>query len=58
MTEIFRGYIQTKNKKCIQKFGHGEPLLTWPEAMPLILRFQIPVKSLGYAGIGLEFFFG
>ena len=33
MTEIFRGYIQTSNKKSVQKFGHGEPLLTLADAM-------------------------
>ena len=35
MVNIFRGYVQTKNKKCIQKFGNGEPLLTLAQAKAL-----------------------
>ena len=35
MVEIFRGYVQTKNKKCIQKFGNGEPLLSLEKAKTL-----------------------
>ncbi len=32
MIEIFRGYVKTKDKKPIQKFGNDEPLLTLDEA--------------------------
>ena len=28
MTELFRGFVKTRNKKCTQKFANGEPLLT------------------------------
>lgn len=35
MIEIFRGYVQTKNKRCVQKFGSGEPLLTLEDALKL-----------------------
>ena len=35
MTELFRGYVATKNKKCIQKFSEGEPLFTLEEAEKL-----------------------
>lgn len=35
MVNIFRGYVKTINKKCIQKFGNGEPLLTLSEASAL-----------------------
>lgn len=33
MIDIFRGYVATINKKCIQAFGNGEPLLSLEEAM-------------------------
>lgn len=33
MIDIFRGYVATKNKKCIQAFSNGEPLLSLKEAM-------------------------
>ena len=51
MTEIFRGYVRTENKKCIQKFGHGEPLLTLTEAMQYsefagVLNGQYTVKDV------------
>lgn len=29
---LFRGYIQTKNKRSLQKFGHGEALMSWQQA--------------------------
>lgn len=29
---LFRGYVATKNKKCLQKFANGEKLLTLEEA--------------------------
>lgn len=35
MVDIFRGYVATNNKKCIQKFGNGEPLLTLAQAATL-----------------------
>ena len=35
MVDIFRGYVQTKNKKCTQKFGNGESLLTLAQAKTL-----------------------
>lgn len=28
MQQLFRGYVKTKNKRCLQKFGNGEKLLT------------------------------
>lgn len=33
--ELFRGYVATKNKKCLQKFANGERLLTLEEAKEL-----------------------
>ena len=27
MQQLFRGYVKTKNKRCLQKFGNGEKLL-------------------------------
>lgn len=33
--ELFRGYVKTKNKKCTQKFGNGEKLLTLEQAQKL-----------------------
>lgn len=33
MIDIFRGYVATINKKCIQAFGNGEPLLSLENAM-------------------------
>ena len=35
MSELYRGYVKTKNKACLQKFGHGEKLLTFAEAQRL-----------------------
>lgn len=35
MSELYRGYVKTKNKACLQKFGHGEKLLTFAEAQKL-----------------------
>ena len=32
MIDIFRGYVKTKDKKPIQKFGGDEPLLTLEQA--------------------------
>ena len=32
---LFRGYVLTKNKKCLQKFANGEKLLTLEEARKL-----------------------
>lgn len=33
--EIFRGYVKTKNKACMQKFANGEKLLTLEQAQQL-----------------------
>lgn len=33
--ELFRGYVKTKDKKCMQKFGNGEKLLTLEQAQKL-----------------------
>jgi putative DNA primase/helicase len=32
MSELFRGFVRTKNKKCTQKFAGGEKLLTLAQA--------------------------
>ena len=32
MSELFRGFVRTKNKKCTQKFANGEKLLTLEQA--------------------------
>ena len=31
MQQLFRGYVKTKNKRCLQKFGNGEKLLTFDD---------------------------
>lgn len=41
---LFKGYVQTKNKKCMQKFANGEKLLTLEQAQ----------KCEEYAGILAE----
>jgi putative DNA primase/helicase len=33
--ELFRGYVKTKNKACLQKFANGEKLLTLEQAKKL-----------------------
>lgn len=33
--DLFRGYVATKNKKCLQKFANGEKLLTLEQAQKL-----------------------
>jgi len=35
MAEIFRGYVKTKNKKCVQPFAGGEPLLSYDDGLKL-----------------------
>lgn len=35
MTELFKGFVKTRNKKCTQKFANGEKLLTFEEAQKL-----------------------
>lgn len=32
MSELFKGFVRTKNKKCTQKFANGEKLLTLEQA--------------------------
>jgi putative DNA primase/helicase len=35
MSELYRGYVKTKNKACLQKFGHGEKLLKYADVKNL-----------------------
>lgn len=62
MIEPFRGYVRTKDKSPCQKFGNGEPLLTFDEVKDLseyagILNGEYTVKDVverGHGGAALS----